>query len=203
MDAKAPKRDLLPLLRECKLLDRKRVKGELTPAEHARWIQLHERLSAALRPGHEKRASARVAVKLNVSFETPEAFQEATIQNMSRGGVFVTTSHPAALGTKLELSVVIQSTGIRVELPCVVVSQNVGRDFSVGSAGMGLKFAELGEEQRKAVDEIYTGASAAAAEKLFDAIAATEPDGADATGATDATGPTGATGASDDGPSGD
>ena len=148
--------DLLPLLRQCKLLDTKRTRGGLTPAEHERWLDLKDTLGAKLAPSErERRVHHRLPTRINASFETPEAFQEATISNISHGGVFVSTVRPPEIGTKLTLSVRIESTGMRLDLPCVVVSQNVGSGFSTETLGMGLRFTELGPHERKAVAALY------------------------------------------------
>jgi uncharacterized protein (TIGR02266 family) len=153
--------DLLPLLRECKLLDRKRTKAGLTPREHERWLDLKDLLGAKLAPGaRERRVHHRVTTRVNASFETPQALREAIISNISPGGLFLNTFHPAEIGTKLKLSLRVESTGARVDVPCIVVSQNVGSNFSTDQMGMGLRFSELGANQRAAVTELYEEAKA-------------------------------------------
>jgi uncharacterized protein (TIGR02266 family) len=148
--------DLLPLLRECKLLDTKRTGAGLSPAEHERWLDLKEQLGSKLMPSErERRVHHRAPTRINTSFEIPEAFQEAIISNISHGGVFVSTTHPPDIGTKLTLNLRIESTGVRLDLPCLVVSQNVGANFSTDRLGMGLRFSELGLSERTAIAQLY------------------------------------------------
>lgn len=162
MGSRTDSMNLLPLLRECKQLDEKRATSSLTPAEHGRWLELKHRLGARLGPSQcERRASARLETRLDVSFETPEQFQEAVISNLSLGGMFVSTAFPAEMGTKLTVALYIESIGTRLDLPCVVVSQNVGAGFDTSLLGMGLKFAGLTKIQRKAVDRLYAKVSIA------------------------------------------
>jgi uncharacterized protein (TIGR02266 family) len=156
-----PRRDLLPQLRECKILDTKRKRQGLTVAEHDRWLQLKDLLGSKLAPGaRERRGSHRVPTRINTSYETPEAFQEATIANLSETGVFVSTAFPLEIGSKLTLNMHIESSGERLEIPCVVVSRNVGSDFSTQVLGMGLRFTEMSRETREAVTRLYREALA-------------------------------------------
>lgn len=156
MAAEKLTRDLLPLLRQCRQLDRKRTRAGLSPEEHERWLVLKTRLGANLSPSErERRRFERVATRLRTSFRTPRALHEAIISNLSSGGVFVATAHPAEIGTKLRLNLRIESTGERIELACVVVSQNVASDFSTQTLGMGLCFTDLDGQQREAVARLY------------------------------------------------
>lgn len=161
-----PKRltpDLLPLLRECKMLEKKRAKSTLSEAEHARWLALKDKLGSTLGAGaRERRASTRVPTRLSVSYATPEAFHKATLTNISRGGVFVSTAFPAEIGDKITLCLEVASSGTKLELPCTVVSQNVGSGFDTQTLGMGLRFGALTPRQQKAVDKLHAQASSEA-----------------------------------------
>lgn len=65
------------------------------------------------------------------------------IQNLSQGGVFVTTEHPLALGTKIEL-ILEAPDGRTLPVDGVVVWSSAGEGKSVRSAagfsGMGIRF---------------------------------------------------------------
>ena len=159
MSTKTVSPGLLPLLRECKRLDTKRANSALTADEHARWLELKDRLGARLAPSERaRRASARVETRIAACFETPEDFQEAVISNLSLGGVFISTASPSEIGTKLTLSLRVTSTGTKLDLSCVVVSENVGAAFDTSSLGMGLKFLSLSAAQRKVVEKLYAQA---------------------------------------------
>lgn len=77
------------------------------------------------------------------------------MKNLSRGGLFIVTEYPAEIGTKFTLLIHIQDPSDKLEVPVVVVSQNVGPCFPVESRGMGVAFHETDPTLRERLDQLY------------------------------------------------
>ena len=87
---------ILPLLREFRLLERKRVGEGVTPSEYKRWLDVRDKLEASFEQddaptGSERRKHARVPTRMLVQFSSERQLRNATIENVSRGGLFVNT----------------------------------------------------------------------------------------------------------------
>jgi len=146
--------------REFMHLDRKRIGEGLTPLEYQRWRALSFELGTRFskgppKSGSERRESVRVPTRLKVSFESPDAVSQALMTNLSRGGLFVNTAFPAEPGTRLELKLLIESTGETLQVPVEVVSNNVGEGFMTGQLGMGVRFLPMPHDLRKQLDDFY------------------------------------------------
>ena len=160
MVARASMTRLLPLLREFGALDKQRDAGGLTPLEYQRWVDLQRTLSKHYPQGEapegaERRQHMRLPIRLLVQYKSRDQLHEAVITNVSRGGLFISTAFPPEIGTQFTLCIRIDATGEAVDLPCEVVSHNVGRDFSTSALGMGLRFGSLDEAQRVVVDGLF------------------------------------------------
>jgi uncharacterized protein (TIGR02266 family) len=152
--------DLQLYFREFMHLDRKRTGEGLTPLEYQRWRALARELSTRFskgppRGGAERRESVRVSTRLKVSFESPAAVSQALMTNLSRGGLFINTAFPAEPGPRLELKLLIESTGKTLQVPVEVVSSNVGEGFRTGQLGMGVRFLPMPTALRKQLDDFY------------------------------------------------
>jgi len=160
MVARASMTRLLPLLREFGALDKRRCREGLTPSEYQRLMDLKHTLSKHYPQGDapegaERRQHMRLPLRLLVQYKTRDALHDAVITNVSRGGLFISTAFPPEIGTQFTLCIRIDATGEAVDLPCEVVSHNVGRDFSTRALGMGLRFGNLNESQRAVVDGLF------------------------------------------------
>jgi uncharacterized protein (TIGR02266 family) len=164
MAARKSMSDLLPLLREYGLLDRKRRGDGVTPVEYHRWHELNETLGRHIpqgKPpgGRERRQHLRVPTRMLVQFKTRDQLQEAMITNVSQGGLFINTPFSPNVGTKFTLCLRVDATREAVDVPCQVVSANVGDDFSTRDFGMGVKFINLNSQQREAVEVLFAAAT--------------------------------------------
>lgn len=148
---------LLPLFREYMQLEKKRIGQGVTPLEFQRWLDVKKTLKKHFKTGphSERRTSTRVNTRLAVEFPSEENFRDAAIRNVSRGGLFIATAFPAAVGTEFVLRIHIESSGKLLEVPVSVVSNNLGDGRSTGAAGMGVRFGNLTEEQRSELDAVY------------------------------------------------
>jgi uncharacterized protein (TIGR02266 family) len=154
----------VPLLfREYVHLDRKRGGEGLSTVEEQRWGELKRMLGKRFSPGitdevADKRGSLRVPTRMTVSFQNLGDFRSSTMNNLSRGGLFVATSHPAEIGTRFKLRIHIDQPNRTLEVPVVVVTQNIGPGFPAGSRGMGVAFCEMGDDLRERLEDLYAKA---------------------------------------------
>jgi type IV pilus assembly protein PilZ len=158
---------LLPLLREYGGLERKRVQDGVTPLEYQRWRDLEQKLANQIFQGaeakaDERRKHVRVPTKLRVQYRTRENLKDAIVRNVSKGGLFINTPYPPAIGTTFVLIIQVDVTGDSVEVPCEVVTNNVinnpGASMKSEQLGMGVKFIGLGADQRRAVEHLFAAA---------------------------------------------
>jgi uncharacterized protein (TIGR02266 family) len=152
-------------------LDRKRAAEGLTPLELERWAALKRALGREFSPGlsderADQRGSVRVPARLAVTFHDVGELQRRLMTNLSRGGLFVVTDHPAAIGTRLELRLHVEETGERIAASAEVVSHNVGPGFSSDEQGMGLRFLELKPEAERSIERLYERKLREAAERV-------------------------------------
>ncbi len=148
------------LFREYMHLDRRRVGDGLTPVELKGWGELKRMLSKRFsrdlsEEQPDRRTSLRVPTRLTVSFQNLGDFRSSRMKNLSRGGLFIVTEYPAEIGTKFTLLIHIQDPPNKLEVPVVVVSQNVGLCFPVGSRGMGVAFHETDPMLRERLNQLY------------------------------------------------
>jgi hypothetical protein len=140
------------LLREFAQLNQRRRGDGITPLELLRWIDLRERLETAF-PGRPAPAGGRTRVV--VAFDTRRALRQAIMVNVRPVGLFVPTPFAAVPGTRFELSVRIEETGDCADGPVVVVSNNLGPDFSTRSLGMGVRFEADDCPLRRLVSKLH------------------------------------------------
>jgi len=126
------------LLREYAQLNRRRKGDGITPLEFQRWLDLCKRLERAF-PG---KPALGIGGNTRICFEfaSPVAMKEAVMMNLRPVGLFVSTPFAFEEGTRFELRVTVEETREVFDSPVVVVSQNVGPEFSTTALGMGVRF---------------------------------------------------------------
>jgi len=152
--------DMPSLFRAFMDLDRRRKAGGLSPHEMSHWAKLKGELSRRFQPGVEdqhsdQRESVRVPLALKVNFESYGEIRECLMTNMSLGGIFIATTSPLPIGTPFLVRLDIADSGEHLELGGEVVSQDMSADLSHEQRGMGIRFVNLSEEQRKQVHDLY------------------------------------------------
>ena len=151
--------DMPGLLRAYMALDKRRKAGGLSPADMARWSQLKSALNRHFQPDVEEqhaqgRASVRVPLALNVTFESHGEVRKCLMKDLSAGGLFVATESPLPIGTPFNVRIRVERTGEEIELPGKVVSVGVSADLAKEEHGMGIRFVNLSEAQREQVTEL-------------------------------------------------
>jgi Tfp pilus assembly protein PilZ len=126
------------LLREYAHINRKRKNSGVSALEYQRWLDLRQQLERVFpdRPPLGTGGETR----LRVEFSTLKKLADAVMWNVRPVGLFVHTPFAPEKGTHLVLVIAIEETGETHETPVVVVSNNVGPDFSTTALGMGLRF---------------------------------------------------------------
>jgi type IV pilus assembly protein PilZ len=109
-------------------------------------------------PGSNRRAAQRFDVTWSVDCETEETFLYASITNISALGIFVRTTEPLEVGTRLILR--FAPPGARAAFVVNGVVQWVNPVLALAvspNPGMGVRFTELSAEDReRLVDAIRT-----------------------------------------------
>lgn len=149
--------ELLSVFREYGRLERQREDEGLSVGQLERWAHLKRVLASHFEPGSrefaDKQASLRVPCVLRVSFESYGEQGECLMRNISRGGMFVSTSNPLPIGTPLTLRISIEGSGQAHELPGEVASEPDAVRTSADQ-GMGIRFRNLDEAQMQLVRQL-------------------------------------------------
>jgi uncharacterized protein (TIGR02266 family) len=98
----------------------------------------------------EKRRSGRNPAEVRVTFRDPQetCTQEFAV-NISEDGLFVKTLFPRAIGDIISLRFVLPVQSAPLEIRSVVRSVNLQE--SEGPVGMGVKFLDMDEKQKRAI----------------------------------------------------
>jgi hypothetical protein len=87
---------LLPLVREFGALEKRRGTDGVTPVEYERYLELRQILARHVREpstpaGAERRKTMRDPTRLLIEYRTADQLREAIINNVSQGGLFIST----------------------------------------------------------------------------------------------------------------
>ncbi len=126
------------MLREYALLNRKRKGRGVTPLEYQRWCDLARSLERAF----PKRPPLNTSgpTRMSVEFKTRERLAQAVMHEVRPVGLFINTPFAPDRSTRLILCVRLLETEDEFEARVVVVSNNVGPEFSTATLGMGARF---------------------------------------------------------------
>lgn len=90
---------------------------------------------------------------LKVKVDDGRKFFFGYAKNISRGGMFITTSNPKEKGSRFQVEIPLPAPlNLIVRCTCEVVWQRQFRKKSEHEPGMGLKFIDLPEEFSAAID---------------------------------------------------
>jgi len=159
---KSGMRDPTGGFREYMRLQRKQAGAGLTTHEFERWTLLKRALGRHFSPDltaqqSDQRESVRVPTRLGVHFPTFHDLGLSLMTNLSRGGVFIATTTPCEIGTRLQLRIEVDETGDTLDVTGEVISNGGGASLQSEESGMGVRFHDLTEEHRKALDDLYEG----------------------------------------------
>ena len=101
----------------------------------------------------EKRRHPRIATSWQASIEASDRTDIVQIKDISLGGAFVVCSEPLALNDKFKISISIPSQEpLRLNAEVVWSNRNMSADRVV-NRGMGIRFIENTEKDRKRLNE--------------------------------------------------
>ncbi len=101
----------------------------------------------------ERRDQTRAPIELRVSYKRTNSFFADYARNISRGGTFIETDRPLAVGTEFVFALDVPRLGEPLKLKGKVI-WTTSRETSTKAnpAGMGIEFQYASEEERKATE---------------------------------------------------
>lgn len=100
----------------------------------------------------ERRAQPRVPLHIKIRYETADRFFQDYMRNLSVGGIFIETSNPLKVGTRLRVQFCLPKMDREIVTDGVVVRRvELGR-MNASSGGMGVQFSDLKPEDKISLD---------------------------------------------------
>src|SRR5690242_18479318 len=111
-------------------------------------MPMAERTDKAKRP----RRADRLQHELLVAYRTVDGFITDWAVNISRGGIFINTRNPLAVGTTVRLIISLPDTAFPFDLCGRVMRVNEFDNPSNQVPGMGIEFIDVDEEKRVRIE---------------------------------------------------
>jgi len=119
--------------------------------EEAEMRQAAEVVEAARQRDEDRRGHARLALNATVSLESNSNFFAGFTENISEGGVFVSTLSPPPEGESVVLKIKVADVG-EIAVHGIVRWLRTGEDGNF--TGCGVQFQNLTEQARRALDSL-------------------------------------------------
>lgn len=100
----------------------------------------------------ERRLSDRLPVQLRVDYQSAQSFISEYTMNISKGGMFISTRNPLAVGTEIELKFHIPGREVPFTIEGEVAWVTPYDRKSNLIPGMGIRFKKISEEDRRAFE---------------------------------------------------
>ena len=120
---------------------------EIRKAAEAERIQ-QERLAA------ERRTAIRMKLHAKVNISSESNFFMGLTENISEGGIFVSSLSPPAMGERVELAITIEEGE---PIPVVGVVRWHRTDEDGNTTGCGVQFTELEDDSRRLIETMLLG----------------------------------------------
>lgn len=104
----------------------------------------------------EKRREDRVPVELKVGYRTIGSFITDYIINISKGGIFINTSKPLPVGTKIRILFSIPDMPLPFDLIGIVRWINPVGHTSHALPGMGIEFLDMEANVKKRIEKFIS-----------------------------------------------
>src|SRR6476659_9138812 len=108
-----------------------------------------EKIDTSKKPA---RRSDRLQHELLVSYRTVDGFITDWATNISRGGIFINTRNPLAVGSTVRLIISLPDTAFPFDLSGRVMRVNEFDNPSNQVPGMGIEFIDVDEEKRARIE---------------------------------------------------
>lgn len=104
----------------------------------------------------DKRRDTRIGAEFSVSFEVaaegPHKFFTGITQDISKGGIFLSTLQTLPIGTKMRIEFAVEGRNIAAQAEVRWTREPEASDSVGVTAGMGLRFIEIAEDDRAYID---------------------------------------------------
>ncbi|HNT26539.1 MAG TPA: TIGR02266 family protein [bacterium] len=104
----------------------------------------------------DKRRDTRIGAEFTVSFELaaegPHKFFTGITQDISKGGIFLSTLQTLPIGTKMKIAFAVEGRNINAQAEVRWVRGPEASDSMGVTPGMGLRFVDIAEEDRVYID---------------------------------------------------
>lgn len=104
----------------------------------------------------EKRREERIPVELKVGYRTVGSFITDYIINISKGGIFINTSKPLPVGTRIRILFSIPDIPLPFDLIGIVRWINPVGHSSHNLAGMGIEFLDVEANVKKRIEKFIS-----------------------------------------------
>jgi uncharacterized protein (TIGR02266 family) len=104
-------------------------------------------------PEVNRRRYKRKPVHVEVRYSSPEGLISDWVMNISRGGMFISTSSPLPVGTNLSIQFSTPGKEIPVKLEGVVIWVSTPEKREDLIPGMGIEITSISDEDRKYFEE--------------------------------------------------
>ncbi len=102
---------------------------------------------------HERRKYPRVPVRIRIQYRVADQFFTDYIQNLSLGGIFVETTEPLPVHTALKVQFSLPAMEEPIVADGVVVHRvEINRGKGKAASGMGIRFSQLDERNKRALE---------------------------------------------------
>lgn len=104
---------------------------------------------APVAEGIDKREHSRIPIQLRVDYRRTNSFLSDYTRNISRGGTFIVTDRPLAVGTLFRFTLSVPSPPQAFEL----IGEVVWARSEGSEPGMGIRFVYRSDEERRQAEE--------------------------------------------------
>ena len=104
----------------------------------------------------EERIAERHPLRVTVDYSSSHNFFTGASENISRGGLFVATNTPAAVGQRLDISFTVPGLDVPCTAPGEVRWIRRGDQGPADEPGMGLRFLQLDARAEAAIDSFLS-----------------------------------------------
>lgn len=104
----------------------------------------------------ERRTHQRTTFIADIGFSSDSNFYTGFTRDISEGGVFVATYNVFPVGTVMELELQVPDTGAPIQVKGEVRWSAEANEDSDGHPGVGLRFLDLSEADRRRIDRFVS-----------------------------------------------
>lgn len=106
----------------------------------------------------DRRRETRAPIELKVEYQRLNTFFADYTKNISKGGTFIATERPLAIGTEFVFALGLPGVAEPLRLRGRVIWRTMREEASKANpAGMGIEFVYTGDEERQQMEKIVEG----------------------------------------------